>query len=101
MWLFRYITALTDTDEEESEEDHDVVEPLDELTVLLERADELHACKGPEKKEGLSTLLERKEKVGHTNTQLFPITVSIFLSNTFYCAPVTCIAPPVQSGKMS
>ncbi|MCJ8730386.1 hypothetical protein PDJAM_G00183930 [Pangasius djambal] len=58
-----YITALTDTEEEsESEEDRKVVELLDELAVLLQRADRLHACNGAEKKEGLSTLLERKEE---------------------------------------
>lgn len=68
MFFFRYITALTDTEEEgESEEDRKVVELLDELTVLLQRADGLHACNGAEKKEGLSTLLERKEEVDLTN----------------------------------
>lgn len=65
----RYITALTDTEEEgESEEDRKNAEPLDELLVLLKKVDVLHACNGPEKKEGLSTLLERKEEV-----ERFPI----------------------------
>lgn len=102
LWLFRYITALTDTEEEgESEDDHEVVEPLDELMVLLQRADGLHVCNGPEKKEGLSTLLERKEKVDHTNTRLFQVIMSNFLSKTWFCAPVTFIATPVLPGKMS
>ncbi|KAK2852468.1 hypothetical protein Q7C36_007669 [Tachysurus vachellii] len=58
-----YITALTDTEDEgESEEGRKGVEPLDELTVLLQRADGLHARNGAEKKEGLSALLEKKEE---------------------------------------
>ncbi|KAG7333886.1 hypothetical protein KOW79_002293 [Hemibagrus wyckioides] len=58
-----YITALTDTEDEfESEEERKVVEPLDELTVLLQRADGLHACDGAEKKDGLFTLLDKKEE---------------------------------------
>lgn len=66
--ICRYITALTDTEEEaESEEDRKIVEQLDELTVLLQRADRLHSCNGAEKKEGLSTLLERKKEVNLTN----------------------------------
>ncbi|KAB5581541.1 hypothetical protein PHYPO_G00176890 [Pangasianodon hypophthalmus] len=44
--------TLTDTEEEgESEEDRKVVEPLDELTVLLQRADRLHDCNSAEKKK--------------------------------------------------
>ncbi|TSK22618.1 Regulator of microtubule dynamics protein 2 [Bagarius yarrelli] len=58
-----YITALTDTEDEiESEEDRKIVEPLDELTILLQRADGLHACNGVEKKKGLCALLEKKEE---------------------------------------
>ncbi|XP_066535115.1 regulator of microtubule dynamics protein 2 [Hoplias malabaricus] len=53
-----YMTALTDSEEE----DHKADEPLEELTSLLRRADGLHKCNGDKKKEGLSTLLERKEK---------------------------------------
>ncbi|XP_072534414.1 regulator of microtubule dynamics protein 2 isoform X2 [Salminus brasiliensis] len=53
-----YMTALTDSEDE----DRKAEEPLDELTALLRRADGLHKCNDDKKKEGLSTLLERKEK---------------------------------------
>lgn len=67
---------MTDTEEEdESEENLKVVEPLDELTVLLQRADGLHTCNGAEKKDGLSALLERKDEVNLTNN-LFLISCS-------------------------
>ncbi|XP_053358747.1 regulator of microtubule dynamics protein 2 [Clarias gariepinus] len=70
-----YITALTDTEEEdESEEDRKAVEPLDELTVLLQKADGLHACSGAEKKEGLSTLLEMKEEYDQKSQYLWRLT---------------------------
>ncbi|KAI4886229.1 hypothetical protein NFI96_023517 [Prochilodus magdalenae] len=53
-----YMTALTDSEEEDRKPE----KPLDELTALLQRADGLHECNGDKKKEGLSTLLEKKEK---------------------------------------
>ncbi|KAI5107868.1 regulator of microtubule dynamics protein 2 isoform X2 [Silurus meridionalis] len=70
-----YITALTDTDEEgESEDENTVVERLDELTLLLQRADRLHACNGTEKKEGLFILLEQKEKYDQKCQYLWRLT---------------------------
>ncbi|XP_030626266.1 regulator of microtubule dynamics protein 2 isoform X2 [Chanos chanos] len=56
-----YMTALTDSEEEEqNEQRHSDEETVDELTALLDRADGLHNSNGLEKKEGLQTLLERK-----------------------------------------
>ncbi|XP_052006578.1 regulator of microtubule dynamics protein 2 isoform X2 [Xyrauchen texanus] len=56
-----YITALTDSEEEESEDDgKSVHEPVDELTALLQKADRLHTCNGAEKAQGLDALLDRK-----------------------------------------
>ncbi|XP_051508389.1 regulator of microtubule dynamics protein 2-like isoform X2 [Myxocyprinus asiaticus] len=56
-----YLTALTDSEEEQSDEDgKPVYEPVDELTALLQKADRLHSCNGAEKVQGLDTLLERK-----------------------------------------
>ncbi|XP_026133806.1 regulator of microtubule dynamics protein 2-like isoform X2 [Carassius auratus] len=56
-----YITALTDSEEEESGEyQKPLQEPVDELTALLRKADRLHSCNGAEKAQGLNALLERK-----------------------------------------
>lgn len=64
---FRYITALTDSEEEEDDDvGHKVQEPVDELAVLLQRADELHKSNGAEKKEGLTALMEKKQEVNLT-----------------------------------
>ncbi|XP_056616376.1 regulator of microtubule dynamics protein 2 isoform X2 [Triplophysa dalaica] len=59
-----YITALTDSDEEQSDEDlnRTVKEPVDDLTSLLQKADCLHSCNGTEKAQGLDLLLEKKEE---------------------------------------
>ncbi|KAI7805720.1 putative regulator of microtubule dynamics protein 2, partial [Triplophysa rosa] len=59
-----YITALTDSDEEQSDEDlnRTVKEPVDELAALLQKADRLHSCNGTEKAQGLDLLLEKKEE---------------------------------------
>lgn len=63
LWC-RYITALTDSDEEQSDEDlKPVKEPVDKLTVLLQKADRLHSCNGTEKAQGLDLLLEKKDEV--------------------------------------
>ncbi|XP_016085606.1 regulator of microtubule dynamics protein 2 [Sinocyclocheilus grahami] len=57
----RYITALADSEEEESDDDRKPLqEPVDELTALLRKADRLHSCNGAEKAQGLNALLERK-----------------------------------------
>lgn len=58
-----YITALTDSEEDESDDERKPQqEPVDELMALLQKADRLHSCNGPEKAQGLSILLERKEE---------------------------------------
>lgn len=60
----RYITALTDSDEDQSDEDRKPVkEPVDELTALLQKADRIHSCNGTEKAQGLDLLLEKKDEV--------------------------------------
>lgn len=61
---YRYITALTDSEEEESDNERKPLqEPVDELMALLQKADRLHSCNGAEKAQGLNALLERKEEV--------------------------------------
>ncbi|XP_037394577.1 regulator of microtubule dynamics protein 2 isoform X2 [Pygocentrus nattereri] len=65
-----YMTALTDSEEE----DRKAEEPLDDLTALLRRADGLHECKGDKKKQGLSTLLEKKEKFDQKCQYLWRLT---------------------------
>uniref|UniRef100_A0A8C2HWI2 Regulator of microtubule dynamics 2 n=1 Tax=Cyprinus carpio TaxID=7962 RepID=A0A8C2HWI2_CYPCA len=61
-----YITALTDSEEEESGDDQKPLqEPVDELTALLRKADRLHSCNGAEKSQGLNALLERKAEFDH------------------------------------
>lgn len=58
-----YITALTDSEEDQSDEDLKTVkEPVDELTALLQKADRLHSLNGTEKAEGLDILLEKKDE---------------------------------------
>ncbi|KAK7140598.1 hypothetical protein R3I94_013017 [Phoxinus phoxinus] len=58
-----YITALTDSEEEESDDERKPLqEPVDELMALLQKADRLHSCTGAEKAQGLNALLERKEE---------------------------------------
>ncbi|XP_077092484.1 regulator of microtubule dynamics protein 2 isoform X1 [Siphateles boraxobius] len=58
-----YITALTDSEEEESDDERKPLqEPVDELMALLQKADRLHSCNGAEKAHGLNVLLERKEE---------------------------------------
>lgn len=61
---YRYITALTDSEEEESDDERKPLqEPVDELMALLQKADRLHSCNGAEKAQGLNALLERKDEV--------------------------------------
>ena len=66
----RYMTALTDSDEEEPSqgspsqgEEVEKEEPADQLVVLLERVDALHRGDSCSKKQSLDTLLEKKEEV--------------------------------------
>ena len=67
--LSRYMTALTDSDEEEpsqgspSQEEEAEEEPVDQLVVLLERVDALHRGDSSGKRQSLDTLLEKKEEV--------------------------------------
>lgn len=62
---FRYMTAYTDSDEEElsDAEEGDDEEPANKLAVFLNKIDSLHHGTQSEKQEGLSILLEQKEKV--------------------------------------
>ncbi|KAG9344407.1 hypothetical protein JZ751_011077 [Albula glossodonta] len=67
-----YMTAQTDTEEEEvgeggkaeAELEGDIGEEKDNLMVLLEQVDSLHDGSESEKKEGLTLLLEKKEEFG-------------------------------------
>ncbi|KAI1894562.1 hypothetical protein AGOR_G00117060 [Albula goreensis] len=67
-----YMTAQTDTEEEEvgeggkaeAELEGDIGEKKDNLMVLLEQVDSLHDGSESEKKEGLTLLLEKKEEFG-------------------------------------
>lgn len=63
--VFRYITALTDSEEDEpSDCEHaDQEQPEDELYVLLERIDRLHQGTDSDKRESLQVLLEHREEV--------------------------------------
>lgn len=62
---FRYITALTDSEEEElsDAQESDEEEPADQLSVLLEKIDCLHKGSDKEKRESLDLLLEHREEV--------------------------------------
>ena len=65
MYAYRYITALTDSDEEElsDAEQTDEEQPADELSALLERIDRLHHGCESDKRESLNILLEKREEV--------------------------------------
>ncbi|CAJ1066981.1 regulator of microtubule dynamics protein 2 [Xyrichtys novacula] len=71
-----YITALTDSDEDElsdaqqSEEE----QPADQLTVLLERIDSLHKGTDSEKRESLDLLLQHREEFGQNSSFLWRLT---------------------------
>lgn len=69
---FRYITALTDSEEEElSDSEHDDRErPEDKLNVLLERIDRLRQGTESDKRESLDILLEHREEVRKPPTVL-------------------------------
>ena len=64
-FFFRYITALTDSEEEESNDEGQSgqEEPADELSILLNRIDTLHEGTASDKRESLNTLLEKREEV--------------------------------------
>ncbi|KAL0964266.1 hypothetical protein UPYG_G00321510 [Umbra pygmaea] len=72
-----YVTAFTDTEEEEqseneeSEEEVTVVEPLNDLSALLERVDALHTGSDVDKRESLCTLLDKKHEFGQNTAFLW------------------------------
>ncbi|KAM3862811.1 regulator of microtubule dynamics protein 2 [Diretmus argenteus] len=68
-----YITALTDTEEEElsDEGQRGEEEPVDKLAVLLETIDVLHQGTATEKQESLNILLEKREEFGQNSTFLW------------------------------
>ncbi|XP_030012540.1 regulator of microtubule dynamics protein 2 [Sphaeramia orbicularis] len=68
-----YITALTDSDEEElsDAEQRDEEQPADKLSILLERIDRLHQGTDSDKRESLSILLEQQEEFGQNSTFLW------------------------------
>lgn len=60
------MTALTDSEEEEERSDaeqRDEEQPVDRLSVLLERIDGLHQGTESDKRESLNILLEQREEV--------------------------------------
>jgi len=62
MWMtpvFRYMTALTDSEEEEPSDE----EQVDELCVLLESIDSLRQGPESDKRRSLELLLQRREEV--------------------------------------
>ncbi|XP_024280235.1 regulator of microtubule dynamics protein 2 isoform X2 [Oncorhynchus tshawytscha] len=72
-----YITALTDSEEEEkseadeSQEEVTVIEPLDEFSALLERMDALHNGTEGDKRECLRTMLDKRTEFGQNTTFLW------------------------------
>uniref|UniRef100_A0A1A7YY19 Regulator of microtubule dynamics protein 2 n=1 Tax=Iconisemion striatum TaxID=60296 RepID=A0A1A7YY19_9TELE len=72
-----YITALTDSEEEEepSEEEESCEEqPEVQLAVLLDRVDRLRLGSDCEKRESLNMLLEQKEEFGQNSAFLWRLT---------------------------
>ncbi|XP_014055351.2 regulator of microtubule dynamics protein 2 isoform X3 [Salmo salar] len=73
-----YITALTDSEEEEQIEaegqspyELTVIEPLNEFSALLERVDALHDGSDGDKRECLRTMLDKREQFGQNTTFLW------------------------------
>ncbi|XP_021435901.2 regulator of microtubule dynamics protein 2 isoform X2 [Oncorhynchus mykiss] len=73
-----YITALTDSEEEEQIEaegqnlyEVTVIEPLKEFSALLERVDALHEGSDGDKRECLRTMLDKREQFGQNTTFLW------------------------------
>lgn len=61
---YRYMTALTDSEEELSDADQSNDEqPVNKLSVLLESIDGLHHGTEIDKRESLNILLEQREEV--------------------------------------
>ncbi|TNN34188.1 Regulator of microtubule dynamics protein 2 [Liparis tanakae] len=74
--VFRYITALTDSEEEEpsDEEPVDEEQPADELCVLLESIDGLRQGPESDKRRSLELLLRRREEFGQQSAFLWRLT---------------------------
>lgn len=72
VWAFRYITALTDSDEDEQSDTslRDEEPPVESLSLLFEKIECLHQGSESDKKESLSILLEKKEEVGFSSNGL-------------------------------
>ncbi|XP_077350783.1 regulator of microtubule dynamics protein 2 [Festucalex cinctus] len=69
-----YITALTDSDEEDQSDDEEWderQETLDNLTCLLERIDSMHQGTDADKRESLSILTTQREEFGQNSTFLW------------------------------
>ncbi|XP_023152489.1 regulator of microtubule dynamics protein 2 [Amphiprion ocellaris] len=68
-----YMTALTDSDSDEPSdaEQRDEEQPVDKLSVLLERIDRLHQGSESDKTESLNILLEQREEFGQNSTFLW------------------------------
>ncbi|XP_042178892.1 regulator of microtubule dynamics protein 2 isoform X2 [Oncorhynchus tshawytscha] len=73
-----YITALTDSEEEEQIEaegqspyEVTVIEPLNEFSALLDRVDALHEGSDGDKRECLCTMLDKREQFGQNTTFLW------------------------------
>uniref|UniRef100_A0A667Z6K8 Regulator of microtubule dynamics 2 n=1 Tax=Myripristis murdjan TaxID=586833 RepID=A0A667Z6K8_9TELE len=68
-----YITALTDSEEEEPNDEgqRGEEEPVDNLSVLLARIDSLHHGTETDKRESLNTLLDNREEFGQNSVFLW------------------------------
>ncbi|XP_077438782.1 regulator of microtubule dynamics protein 2 [Vanacampus margaritifer] len=69
-----YITALTDSDEEDQSDDEEWderQEATDELTCLLEKIDSLHQGTDADKRESLNILTTQREEFGQNSTFLW------------------------------
>ncbi|XP_076025356.1 regulator of microtubule dynamics protein 2 [Genypterus blacodes] len=71
-----YMTALTDTEEEEQSDtdEREEEQPVDKLSVLLERIDCLHHGTEIDKREGLNVLLEQRKEFGQNSAFLWRLT---------------------------
>ncbi|XP_060942955.1 regulator of microtubule dynamics protein 2 [Limanda limanda] len=71
-----YMTALTDSDDEEisdeeQREEEQEEQPEDKLSILLERIDYLHHGTESDKRESLNILLEQREEFGQNSRLLW------------------------------
>ncbi|XP_040905083.1 regulator of microtubule dynamics protein 2 [Toxotes jaculatrix] len=68
-----YMTALTDSEDEElsDAEQRDEEQPVEKLSVLLDRIDRLHQGTESDKRESLDILLEQREEFGQNSTFLW------------------------------